>query len=142
MLDGLADAAGGRAPARDAPRADRARRRRRERLRLALEAACDVDERYLALLDELGDRRRNAIFHEEGDGPVLTRAPFTDALRRILEDGAREGTLDPGPDPDADRDAAVQRGGCTYRHMRAGHRWPPEQARGAVVDLLVRGVRP
>src|SRR5829696_3524419 len=70
------------------------------RLRLALEAVCAVDERYLSLLDELGDGRRDTIFHEDGSGPVLTRAPFTDALRRLLEDGARDGTLEPGDDPD------------------------------------------
>jgi AcrR family transcriptional regulator len=112
------------------------------RLRLALEAACDVDERYLSLLDELGDRRRDAIFHEEGEGPVLTRAPFTDALRRILEDGARDGTLDPGPDPEQTATLLFNAAGWTYRHMRVGHRWPPEQARTAVVELLARGVRP
>ena len=112
------------------------------RLRLALEAACAVDERYLALLDELGDHRRNAIFHEEGSGPVLTRAPFTGALRRILEDGAREGTLDPGPDPEQTATLLFNAAGWTYRHMRVGHHWAPEQARDAVVDLLARGVRP
>jgi AcrR family transcriptional regulator len=112
------------------------------RLRLALEAACDVDERYLSLLDELGDRHRNAIFHEEGEGPVLTRAPFTDALRRILEDGARDGTLDPGPDAERTATLLFNAAGWTYRHMRVGHYWPPEQARTAVVDLLARGVRP
>lgn len=112
------------------------------RLRLALEAACDVDERYLALVDELGDGRRDAIFHEQGAGPVLTRAPFTDALRRILEDGAREGTLDPGPDAEQTATLLFNAAGWTYRHMRVGHHWPPEQARASVVDLLARGVRP
>jgi AcrR family transcriptional regulator len=112
------------------------------RLRLALVAACDVDERYLSLLDELGDRSRNAIFHEEGDGPVLTRASFTAALRRILEDGARDGTLDPGPDAEQTATLLFNAAGWTYRHMRVGHHWPPEQARTAVVDLLARGVRP
>jgi AcrR family transcriptional regulator len=112
------------------------------RLRLALEACCDVDERYLSLLDELGDHRRDAIFHEEGDGPVLTRATFTDALRRLLEDGARDGTLDPGDDPERTATLLFNAAGWTYRHMRVGHRWPPEQARAAVVELLVRGARP
>jgi AcrR family transcriptional regulator len=112
------------------------------RLRLALEASCDVDERYLMLLDVLGDRRRNAIFHEEGDGPVLTRATFTDALRRLLEDGARDGTLDPGEDPERTATLLFNAAGWTYRHMRLGHRWPPELARAEVVALLVRGARP
>jgi AcrR family transcriptional regulator len=112
------------------------------RLRLALEAACDVDERYLSLLDELSDRRRDAIFHEDGEGPVLTRAPFTDALRRLLEDGERDGTLEPGPNPERTATLLFNAAGWTYRHLRVGHRWPPEQARDAVVDLLVRGVRP
>jgi AcrR family transcriptional regulator len=112
------------------------------RLRLALEACCEVDERYLSLLDELGDRRRDAIFHEPGEGPVLTRATFTGALRRLLEDGARDGTLDPGDDPDQTATLLFNAAGWTYRHMRVGHRWAPDQAREAVVALLVRGVRP
>jgi AcrR family transcriptional regulator len=112
------------------------------RLRLALEACCDVAERYLALLDELGDRQRDAIFHADGEGPVLTRATFTDALRRLLEDGARDGTLDPGADAEQTATLLFNAAGRTYRHMRVGHRWEPAQARAAVVALLARGVAP
>lgn len=111
------------------------------RLRLALEACCDVDERYLWLLDELSDHRRDAIFHEGGEGPVLTRATFTDAVRRLLEDGARDGTLDAGADAERTATLLFNAAGWTYRHMRTGHRWPPDDAREAVVTLLVRGVR-
>lgn len=111
------------------------------RLALALEGCCDVDERYLALLDALDDQRRDAIFHAEGEGPVLTRSTFTDALRRLLEDGVRDGTLDPGPDAERTATLLFNAAGWTYRHLRTGHRWAPEEARTEVVRLLVRGVR-
>jgi AcrR family transcriptional regulator len=111
-----------------------------ERLRAALEATCRVDERYLGLIEGLGDDLE-PIFHEGGDGEVLTKGSFTDALRRILEDGAREGTLDPGDDAEEKATLIFNAAGWTYRHMRLGHRWDPDRAREGVVDLLVAGVR-
>jgi AcrR family transcriptional regulator len=109
-----------------------------ERLRLALSALCEVNERYLGLLDALG-RAQLFVFHEQGDGPVLTRAPFTDALRRILEDGAAEGTLR-AEDPVEAATLLFNATGWTYRHMRVGHRWAPERVREQLVALLLRGV--
>lgn len=110
-----------------------------ERLRLALAGTCRVDERYLGLIEGLGEDLL-PIFHERGDGEVLTKGTFTDALRRILEDGEREGTLDPGEDAAATATLLFNAAGRTYRHMRAGHRWEPERARSRVIDLLVAGV--
>jgi AcrR family transcriptional regulator len=110
-----------------------------ERLRMALEGVCRVDERYLGLIEDLGEERER-VFHDDGDGEVLTRGSFTEALRRILEDGAREGTLDPGGDPEEKATLLFNAAGWTYRHMRRGHRWDRERARSQVVDLLVAGV--
>ncbi|MBS1886988.1 MAG: TetR/AcrR family transcriptional regulator [Actinobacteria bacterium] len=109
------------------------------RLRLALEGVCRVDERYLGLLEGLGEELE-PIFHESGDGEILTKASFTGALRRILEDGAREGTLDPGEDAEATATLLFNAVSWTYRHMRVGHRWEVERARAQVVDLLLSGV--
>jgi hypothetical protein len=109
------------------------------RLRLALEGICGVDERYLGLIEGLGDELR-PIFHESGDGEVLTKGTFTDALRRILEDGGREGTLNPGEDAESTATLLFNAAGWTYRHMRVGHRWEPDRARSEVVGLLTAGV--
>jgi len=109
----------------------------RERLALALRRLCDVNERYLTLLDALADAT-DRVFHEQGDGPVLTRGAFTDGLQRILADGARDGTLRVEDVP-ATATLLFNAVGWTYRHMRVGHGWPPEQAGPAVVALLLDG---
>jgi len=111
-----------------------------ERLRAALEATCRVDERYLGLLDGLGEELE-PIFHEPGEGEVMTKGSFTEAIRRILEDGEREGTLDPGADAEEKATLIFNAAGWTYRHMRLGHHWEPDRAREQVVALLVAGVR-
>ncbi len=111
----------------------------RDRLALALQAVCEVDERYLALIDSLAEDLAT-VFHEPGAGPVLTRPGFTDALRRILEDGAADGTLRPGDDPAETATLLFNAAGWTYRHLRRGHRWEPEHARERVVGLLLEGV--
>ena len=77
-------------------------------MRLALESVCEVEEHYLGLIEGLSEQI-SAIYHDPGDGPVLTRGPFVAAIRRILQDGERERTLDPGDGPRRDCDAAVQR---------------------------------
>ncbi len=109
-----------------------------ERLEMALHAHCEVDERYLHLLDALG-RAGEFVFHEQGDGPVMTRVSFTDGVRRILEDGNRDGSLH-APDVDQLATLLFNTIGWTYRHMRTGHRWPPELARERLVALLLHGV--
>lgn len=110
-----------------------------ERLELALHAVLDVDERYLALLDALSGQT-GAVFHEPGEGAVLTQPRFTEALRRILEDGVRDGSLR-SDDPLESATLLFNAAGWTYRHMRTGHRWPAERARTSVVALLLDGVR-
>lgn len=110
-----------------------------ERLADALRAVCSVDERYLGLHEDLAELSAE-IFHERGDGEILTRAPFTDALQRILEDGAREGTLDPGPDIEETATLLFNAAGWTYRHMRTGHRWSVERSQSRLVEVLTRGV--
>jgi AcrR family transcriptional regulator len=110
----------------------------RTRLRMALTAVCEVDERSLGVLHALGEGL-GEVFHDPGDGPVLTRATFTDGLRRILEDGVADGTLRT-EDPLASATLLFNATGWTYRHLRLGHRWPAERARTSVVDLVVDGV--
>jgi AcrR family transcriptional regulator len=109
-----------------------------DRLRRALAASCAIDERYLKLIDSVADDLV-PVFHEDGDGPVLTRAAFTDALRAILADGVADGTLR-SRDPVEDATLLFNAAGWTYRHLRGGHRWSAEHASARVVALLLDGV--
>ncbi|WP_320669720.1 hypothetical protein [Patulibacter defluvii] len=110
----------------------------RERLRQALAALCVVNERYLGMIEALGEQL-DRVFHDQEEGPVLTRAGFTDGLRRIVEDGVADGSLR-SEDPAETATLLFNAIGWTYRHMRLGHRWPPERARAGLVALLVDGV--
>ncbi len=112
-----------------------------ERLAMALKAKLAVDERYLGLMEAL-QNQLPAIYHEQGDGEVLTRGPFTDGIKRILQDGASEGTLAPQENLDDAATLIFNACGWTYREMRNGHRWPPAKAADQVVDLLLNGLRP
>ncbi len=111
-----------------------------ERLRLALLSICDVDERYLGLMEAL-DIHLAEIYHEPGEGEVLTRGPFVQAIRRILQDGVDAGAFVCLGDLDETATLLFNATGWTYRHMRSGHRWPAEKARAQVADLLVAGMR-
>lgn len=110
----------------------------RERLETALAAACEVAEGSLALIGALGDQAHNAMFREEGPR-ALTRDVYTAPLQRLLLDGMADGSL---KRIDAAETATVLFNlvAFTYRHLRQGHGWPPEQARRAVVAVALDGV--
>jgi AcrR family transcriptional regulator len=110
----------------------------RDRLAGVLAGLCSISEDNLELLEALG-RRAEAIFHEPGEGSVDTRAPFTEAVARLLRDGALDGSLR-SEAPDDDATVLVNLVGHTYRHLRLGHRWPAERARDSVVCLALDGV--
>jgi AcrR family transcriptional regulator len=110
-----------------------------QRLAMALRAKLEVDERYLGLMEAL-QHQLPAVYHEQGDGEVLTRGPFIDGIKRILQDGAVEGTLAAQDNLDEAATLIFNATGWTYREMRNGHRWPPQKARERVVELLMHGV--
>jgi AcrR family transcriptional regulator len=110
----------------------------RERLEGALEALCDVTERNLALLAALSAGARDAIYHEEGPG-ALTRGVFVEPLERLLRDGLADGTL-AAADPRESATVVFNVVGHTYTHLRLGHGWKPERARGGVTELVLEGV--
>lgn len=110
-----------------------------ERLRLALEGFCMVNERFLGVMDALGDRVAD-IFHEPSGDEVLTQPYFTGALRRILEDGTLDGSLVVPGDVTETATLLFNATTWTYQHMRVGHRWSPEKASEQVVTLLVGGL--
>jgi AcrR family transcriptional regulator len=111
----------------------------RDRLRGALTSICMIDEQYLGVFAALSTALER-VFHEPGDGAVLTREPFTGTLRRLLEAGAEDGSI--GAVEDAAQTATLlfNATGHTYRHLRTGHNWPAERAREAVVALVVDGL--
>ena len=110
----------------------------RERLARALAAECDVAEQNLELLGALEEGERNAIFHDSG-GPRLTRSTFTEPLVRLLRDGAADGSLREC-DPQETATVLFNLIGFTYRHLRVGHGWDAERARGGVLEIALRGV--
>jgi AcrR family transcriptional regulator len=109
-----------------------------ERLELALSSLCGVADGNLELLGALGQAERDAVFHERSR-PALTRQVFTEPVRRLLADGAAEGSMRV-TDPEETATVLFNLVGHTYRHLRAGHGWPPERARRAVLDLALQGV--
>jgi AcrR family transcriptional regulator len=112
----------------------------RERLGAALEAICAVNERYLPVIGALSTQLE-PVFHEPGapDEPVLTRPAFTGALRRLLEDGAQDGSI--AVEDPAETATLLFNTVChTYRHMRTGHRWPPARVRERIVRLVLDGL--
>jgi AcrR family transcriptional regulator len=109
-----------------------------ERLELALTALCGVVDENLELLDALGHAERDAVFHEQRR-PALTRQVFTEPMRRLLADGAADGSLRVD-DPEESATVLFNLVGHTYRHLRAQHGWSPERTRRAVLDLALRGV--
>jgi len=120
----------------------------RARLGLALTALCAVTEQNLALLAALDSAERDEIFHAApgtepaADDGVLTRASFTAPIEALLRDGIADGSLALDPDERAPEAATVLFNllSWTYRHLRLGHRWPPERAATAVTRRALRSV--
>ncbi len=114
----------------------------RARLEQALGALCGVVEENLALVAALGDRPRDAIFHEDDDGAGLTRSTFTGPVERILRDGAADGSLRSVEDPAETATVLFNLIGWTYRHLRLSHGWTPERTTRGVLSIALDGVRP
>lgn len=110
-----------------------------ERLELALTNLCGVVDGNLELMDALGHRARDTVFHERTK-PALTKRVFTEPVERLLTDGAADGTLDVA-DPQETATVLFNLVGHTYRHLRTGHGWSAKRAREGVLGLALGGVR-
>jgi len=110
----------------------------RERLEQALSGYCDAVEANLELLAALADADHNAIFHEGGPRG-LTRPAFTEPIRRLLQDGAADGSL-ASEDPEETATLLLNLVSWTYRHLRRGHGWDAERARDGVLRIALDGV--
>src|SRR4051794_29589579 len=97
----------------------------RARLEQALAGYCEAVEANLEVLSALAEADHNAIFHEKGPRG-LTRPEFTEPIRRLLEDGAADGSL-VADDPDETATLMLNLVSWTYRHLRRGHGWSAER---------------
>lgn len=110
----------------------------RERLESALAGYCGSVEANLEVLSALAEADHNAIFHDEHRGG-LTRPGFTEPIRRLLEDGAADGSL-VADDAEETATLLLNLVGWTYRHLRRGHGWSAERARDGVLRIALDGV--
>jgi AcrR family transcriptional regulator len=110
----------------------------RERLEQALAGYCEAVEANLEVLAALAEADHNAIFHEEGPRG-LTRPAFTEPIRRLLQDGAADGSL-AADDPEETATLLLNLVSWTYRHLRRGHGWDAERARDGVLRIALDGV--
>lgn len=110
----------------------------RERLEQALAAYCGAVEANLEVLAALAEADHNTIFHDEGP-QGLSRPGFTEPIRRLLQDGAVDGSL-VAADPDETATLVLNLVGWTYRHLRRGHGWSAERARDGVLRIALDGV--
>ena len=109
-----------------------------ERLERALHALCDAAERNLVVLMAM-QSHTDAVFHEHSEDDVMTRSVFTEPLERLLRDGDADGSLRSAEPPET-ATVLFNLVGWTYLHLRTGHRWSPERARAAVVELALKGL--
>jgi AcrR family transcriptional regulator len=110
----------------------------RERLEQALAGYCEAVEANLEVLAALAEADHNAIFHE-GGARGLTRPAFTEPIRRLLQDGAADGSL-AGGDLDETATLLLNTVSWTYRHLRRGHGWGADRARNGVLRIALDGV--
>jgi AcrR family transcriptional regulator len=111
-----------------------------DRLELALNALCDVAEANLALLEAI-DQGPLLNAPPPADGTEVPTLPtFTEPLERLVSDGLADGSIR-AADPPELAEVLFNTVGVTYTHLRSVHRWAPERARSAVVDIALRGIR-
>ncbi len=110
----------------------------RERLEQALAGYCEAVEANLEVLAALAEADHDTIFHEAGPRG-LTRPAFTEPIRRLLQDGAADGSL-VADDPDETATLLLNLVSWTYRHLRRGHGWAAERARDGVLRIALDGV--
>ena len=105
------------------------------RLRLLLDALCDLSDRHLALVAALYDGPTVAFHLSLDDHEVLTRFEYTKPFERIIIDGLEDGTLQ-SDDPAEDAELLFNLVGWTYVHLRRSHGWSVERARAALFRQL------
>jgi AcrR family transcriptional regulator len=108
-----------------------------QRLRSALTAVCVAADAHLPLLAAMF-LTQGEVFHRPGPDSLLVDV-FAEPFERLLRDGATDGTLRAVP-PILTATVLFNTVGWGYIHLRAGHRWDPQRARDAVLDLVLHGL--
>jgi AcrR family transcriptional regulator len=104
-----------------------------ERLTRGLEALCDLIDRHLPLM-----LATDEAFHQDTAPGVPP--DYLHPFIQFLREGARDGSL---PEPDdvvRAADIAFNMTAWPFVHLRGRHEWPAEEARSAVVAVVLRGI--
>ncbi len=105
----------------------------RERLRLGLEALCDLLDRHLPLM-----LATDEAFHQ----PTAPGTPpdYLHPFITFVREGAADGSLETGADAVLAADLAFNGVAWPYVHLRSRHEWPAERARALVVGVVLDGL--
>jgi AcrR family transcriptional regulator len=105
----------------------------RARLRLAMDALCDVIDEHLPLL-----LATDEAFHQKTapGQPASYLSPFIQFLR----EGAADGSLVIREDVVDEADVTWNAVAWTYTHLRGRHQWDADHARRLIFDLLLSGL--
>ena len=104
-------------------------------------AACAVRERGgHARAVRRAHRRGVGRDDHDGDERRLTREEFVAPFRRLLLDGAADGSLRSLPDPDEVATILYNQVSWTYRHLRRATGWDAERAAAGVITLALDGL--
>jgi AcrR family transcriptional regulator len=105
----------------------------RERLVMGLQALCDLLDRHLPLM-----LATDEAFHQ----PTAPGQPpdYLHPFIVFLRDGVADGSLVLARDEVTAADIAFNAVAWPYVHLRGRHDWPAEEARAAVVDIVLHGI--
>lgn len=104
-----------------------------DRLRHGLEALCELLDRHLPLL-----LATDEAFHQDTAPGVP--ADYLHPFIQFLREGARDGSLPEAEDEVRTADIAFNAVAWPYVHLRGRHGWPAEEARDAVVGVVLHGI--
>ena len=111
-----------------------------ERLEATLVAVCEVTEDHLSFLSALDEEADRRFFHESV-GEVRSRDGYINPIERLLADGIADGSIR-RVEVEETATVLVNAVDRTYRHLRRAHDWDEERSRAALIDLVLRGLRP
>lgn len=104
-----------------------------DRLTRGLDALCDLLDRHLPLL-----LATDEAFHQDTAPGVPP--DYLHPFIQFLREGASDGSLPGIEDVVRTADVAFNAVAWPYVHLRGRHEWPAEEAREAVVGLVLHGI--
>ena len=104
-----------------------------ERITRGLEALCDLIDRHLPLM-----LATDEAFHQDTAPGVPP--DYLHPFIQFLREGERDGSLPGSADVVHAADIAFNMTAWPFVHLRGRHDWPVEEARSAVVAVVLRGI--